>query len=87
MVCGSRRVFGTPIGSAGSARTMVASDEELVGNEEAFWMGLLNYECINTANVPRSDRRLQREGGSFMGETSWIARRPAESLDRGGAGR
>jgi len=50
-------------------------------------MGLLNDECINTANVPKSDRRLQREGGSFMGKASWIGRRPAERLDRGGAGR
>lgn len=80
-------MFGTPIGSAGSAEAMVASDEKLVGNGEAFWKDLLNDECINTANVPRSDRRLQRESGSFMGESSWIARRPAESLDRGGAGR
>ncbi len=87
MVWGSRRVFGTLIGSAGSAEAMVTSDEKLVGNEEAFWMSLLNDEGINTANVPRSDRRLQRESGSFMGESSWIARRPAESLDRGGAGR
>jgi len=46
-------VFGTPIGSAGSAKAMVASDEKLVGNEEGFWMGLLNDECINAANVPR----------------------------------
>ena len=87
-------MLGTLIGSVGSAGAMVASDEELVGIHEAFWLRLLDNECplysryaVLRISLDIYDRRLQREGGSFMGESSWIARRPAESLDWGGAGR
>lgn len=45
MVWGSRKVFGTPIGSVGAVVAMVASDEKWVGNAETLWMRLLDNEC------------------------------------------